>query len=152
MRSNSLALVAASALMLAGCGGPTFSLLKPVYPEAGNPLYATKVDNLQPTFRWEAAKEPGVVYDFILYECIGEYIDRMVGRELYYREGLTATEHQIEYTLVPGKEYFWTVRLREGDKVSGWATYNYTPTMADSLIHSDVTGRNLYFLIATPKK
>ncbi len=153
MRRYSLALVAALALVLAGCGGTAFPLLKPVYPEAGNPVSPNEVDSLQPTFRWEPAKEPDMSYDFILYECIKttdiwKGTSRTMGRELYYREGLTVTEHRIEDPLAPGKEYFWSVRLRKEDKVSRWAVYHYQP----DIFLGGVAVRNYPFLFKTPGK
>jgi hypothetical protein len=70
-------------LGLLGC--TTFSGVKPIYPDVGNPNYLSSVDSLQPTFRWEAVPD-AESYDFIIYESIKtesfwEGSKRSVGRE-----------------------------------------------------------------------
>jgi hypothetical protein len=32
----------------------------------------------------------------------------------------------VKVPLKPATEYYWTVRIRRGDKVSAWSTYDYT--------------------------
>lgn len=136
-------------LLLIGC--TSFSGIKPYYPKVGDPNYPTKVDSLQPTFKWKSS--PGAeAYDFIIYECIvtkdiWETTMRTVGREVYYREGLKETQHSIEEPLKPKCEYYWSVRIRQGQKVSDWSLYNYYLYMGVA----DVSGNNLPFSFQTPE-
>jgi hypothetical protein len=84
---------------------------------------------LQPTFRWEASSD-AESYDFVIYEGIKtesfwEGTKRTVGREVYYRERLQGTEHQVDEPLKPDAEYYWSVRTRRDSRVSRWSLYNY---------------------------
>ncbi len=138
-------------LVLVGC--TSFSDIKPLSPEVGNPNFPKQAENLQPTFKWEAAQRSGVTYDLIVYEGIKvesfwEGVKRSVGKEIYYKEGLTKTEHKIEIPLEPGREYYWTVRTRQGDKVSSWAKYDYTLFLGTAYMR---TG-NRPFVFKTPEK
>jgi hypothetical protein len=117
------------AFVMSSC--TSFRGVKPLYPEPGNPGLPSKVDSLQPTFRWEPSSDAGVTYDFIVYECLKvsnwlKGTKRSVGREIYYRQGLNSTEHKIEEPLKPDSEYFWSIRTRQGEKVSSWSLYDYT--------------------------
>lgn len=152
MRLAAIVILAFS-LLLEGCGGAVFPLVRPVYPEPGSPAWPQQVDSLQPTFRWEPAKETDVAYDLIVYECIKtedfwKGKSRTVGREVYYRKGLTATEHRLEEPLAPAREYYWSVRLRKGDLVSRWSVYHYQP----NLLIGGTAVMNSPFLFATPGK
>lgn len=135
-------------LIMASC--TSFRGVKPLYPEPGHPGSPPKVDSLQPTFRWETASTSGATYDFIIYECLKvsdwKGTKRSVGREIYYREGLTATEHQIEEPLKPHSEYYWSIRTRHGDKVSTWALYDYTLFLGTAYMKA----KNQPFLFKTP--
>ena len=138
-------------VILIGC--TTFKGLNPVYPAVGNPNYPKMVDSLQPTFCWESSPEPGVIYDLIVYEGIKEEsfwkgTKRAVGREVYYREGLKATEHKIEESLMPGTEYYWSLRIRRGQKVSDWSVYDYFLFLGSGYVNKN----NYPFGFKTPKK
>jgi hypothetical protein len=136
-------------VVLAGCA--TYKGIKPIYPEVGHPNMPKVVDSLQPTFRWEPVPERGATYDFIVYECIKDDDfwkgpRRAVGREIYYREGLNQTEHKIEESLKPNREYFWSVRLRHGQFAQSWSLYNYELFLGTAYMHA----KNLPFLFETP--
>jgi len=110
------------------------------------------VESLQPTFRWEASPEPGVLYDFIVYEGIKvesfwEGTKRSVGREVYYRQGLKMAEHKIEEPLKPDTEYYWSVRTRRGNRVSEWAIYDYTLFLGTAYMRAS----NRPFVFKTPE-
>lgn len=114
-------------LALLGC--TTYSGVKPIYPDVGNPNWPTVVDGLQPTFQWEAHPD-AESYDFIIYEGIKTQsffggTKWAVGREVYYREGLQSTKHQVDQPLKPSTEYYWSVRTRRGSIVSRWSLYDY---------------------------
>jgi hypothetical protein len=136
-------------LGLLGC--TTFSGVKPIYPDVGNPNYLSSVDSLQPTFRWEAVPD-AESYDFIIYESIKtesfwEGSKRSVGREVYYREELQGTEHRIEEPLRPNSEYYWSVRIRRGPEVSRWSLYHYQLFLGTGY----VSATNQPFGFKTPK-
>lgn len=130
----------AALLVLAGCAVEApVSGFRPVNPEltysmnvtraAGDILDWTKVDSLQPTFRWEpfpgthqaydgarivpfvvVEKESvrDVTYDFKIWT-----VARGAPRELAYeREGLTEPSHHLERPLQPDTKYYWSVRAR----------------------------------------
>lgn len=139
-----------SVILFLGC--TSFKGIKPIYPAVGNPNMPKAVDSLTPTFRWEPSKEPGVTYDFVVYEGIKEETfrkgtKRAVGRQIYYREGLTGTEHVIEEPLNPDSEYYWSVRTRIGDAVSQWSIYDYTLFLGTAYMHAG----NAPFIFRTPK-
>jgi hypothetical protein len=140
----------ACALWLAGC--TSFTGVKPVFPEVGNPNYPSAIDTLRPTFEWQAA--PGAdSYDLIVYEGIKdesfwEGTKRAVGPEVYYREALPSNRHTIEQDLAPGTEYYWSVRVRKGGKASEWSNYDYTLFLGTAYMHAG----NRFFVFHTPEK
>jgi len=154
MKRN-ICLFVMSAFVLIGCA-TSFSGLEPLYPKAGHPKFPTTIESLQPTFRWKPLPESDVTYDFVIYQCIisvvkfrgGEGVTRTVGPEIYYREGLKEAEHKIEESLKPDGEYYWSVRKRIGQNVSGWSLYNYTLVLPTGVQQAT----NLPFLFKTPKE
>lgn len=149
MRMSRLAIIV-SLVVLAGC--TSFGNIKPIYPEVGNPNFPKETQSLQPTFRWEAVKSTGATYDLIVYqgiktESFWEGVKRSIGEEIYYREGLTQTEHKLEEPLQPGKEYYWTVRVRHGDQTSEWAKYDYTLFLGTAYMKAG----NQPFIFKTPE-
>jgi len=87
---------------------------------------------VRPTFRWQPFGE-ATTYDLIIYESLeatydeGLYIrsTSLVGKRIYYREGLTETEHTVEEPLLAGRKYVWSVRAHQNDRVTPWATYSF---------------------------
>ncbi len=132
--------VLAGLLALQACGvfgSTTIHGVTPIYPEVSSST-PTKVDSLQPTFRWEAVIEPDVRYDFIIYErrqisALGGWTPYQagfqntfmaIGREAYYREGLEKPEHRVDVPLRPTMRYFWSIRVRRGEDVSEWSRFD----------------------------
>ncbi len=96
----------------------------PISPRPIAKLSPTAVETLQPTFRWKPAAEGDVRYDFIILEShphVRHPFNGVVGREVYYREGLQEPEHTLEVSLQPDREYYWSVRVRHGQEVSEWS-------------------------------
>lgn len=145
---TSIWISAVLALLLIGC--TTASGVTPVHPEIGNPNRPSVVKSLQPSFEWKAL--PGAeAYDLIVYECIKtesfwQGTSRTVGREVYYREGLTGTRHRIEQDLKPDMEYYWSVRTRSGGRVSEWSVYDYTVFLGTGMYQAT----NALFIFKTP--
>ncbi|MDT8421620.1 MAG: hypothetical protein RQ754_14430 [Desulfuromonadales bacterium] len=141
------------AICLVASGCTSFSGLKPVYPDVGNPNMPKQIDSLQPTFKWEASAGSDATYDLIVYEGIKiesfwEGVKRSVGKEIYYKEGLGITEHMIEKPLEPAREYYWTVRTRHGNNVSDWAKYDYTLFLGTAYLKAG----NQPFIFRTPSQ
>ena len=106
-------------------GWTWFSGLQAECPKrSGNikdPYWAT-VDDLQPTFRWQAfprdvdiaadratmERVRDVEYDLV----IAQWDNGGVNRVVYRRSALASNAHQIETALEPAKRYLWTVRAR----------------------------------------
>lgn len=138
-------------LMLTGCSR-TFNVVKPVYPGIGSPPnFLTSVEDLQPTFKWEAAAEPGVSYDLVIYEIVVARtswdVKRSVGEKVYYKEALLETEHRITEPLQPGKEYCWSIRTRRGSLVSDWSRYDQFVFFGTG--YSQI--KNAFFMFKTKK-
>ncbi len=114
-------------LALVACSTVTIHGVTPISPEPGISGWTarpTAVESLQPTFRWEPVGERDARYDFVIYESHSVF--KAVGREVYYREGLTEPEHTLEVPLQPNREYYWSVRVRRGEEVSEWSRFDYT--------------------------
>jgi len=115
-------------LALVACSTVTIHGVTPISPEPGSFDWTgrpTAVESLQPTFRWEPVDERDARYDFVIYES-HSVLFAAVGREVYYREGLTEPEHTLEVPLQPNREYYWSVRVRRGEEVSEWSRFDYT--------------------------
>ena len=142
--------LAAALILVAIAGCTQFSGVKPVYPSVGNPHSPPVVDSLQPTLSWEPMR--GVTsYDLIIYqgvktESFARGTKRSVGPEVYYRQGLTGTSHKVEITLKPSQEYYWSVRGRDGNKVTRWSLYDYSLLLGLGY----VSFHNQPFLFVTP--
>jgi hypothetical protein len=93
------------------------------------------------------------VYDFAIWEkgvttpsgISGTTVEW--GPTLYRREGLTRPEHTVELPLGPDAMYFWSVRIRTGDQVTAWGTYDYT----SFAVVTTVSGHNWRYPFRTPK-
>ena len=122
-----------------------FSGVSVVEPEIGN-----TVKDLQPLIKWEQSSRADVTYDVIIYEGlkVKSSNQRMVGKMVYYRENLPDTQHKVEETLKPSQDYYWSVRVRQGNTVSSWSLYNYFAFYGVGYS----AGSNLPFLFKTPEK
>jgi len=129
----------------------TFHSVVPIYPEVANPYYPATVDSLQPTLRWKPWPGVDMRYDLIIYESIkveafGQAKEQTQLRRVYYREGLEETAHRLEAPLQPNTQYFWSVRVRSGEKVSGWSLYDRIFFMPYGYVRT----YNRYFTFKTP--
>ena len=119
----------ATGILLCTAACTRFYGLEPLEPGVGRPSHYKKVDSLQPTLAWRAAPEPGARYDLVI--CPSESATIRVGHTgtpgdaVYYREGIEHTSHRVETPLAPRTKYLWSVRVRTGQGVSDWSTYNY---------------------------
>lgn len=116
--------------LMTGC--VAFHSITPINPPVGNPnLNPARVVSLQPDLIWESSPDTAAIYDLIVYECLKEEsfwkgVRRSVGDQVYYRDGIQGNTHKIEIVLKPYTEYYWSVRIRNGNKISEWSRYDYT--------------------------
>ncbi len=152
-------------LGLNGCAFPLPNVIhgvKPIYPES---RLITRyfvgsyvVDNLTPTFRWEPAPDAEATYDFIIYERIGTGLlllgppSGSIGKEVYYRQGLTTPEHQVSEPLQASSRYYWSVRVRRGEQVSDWSRFDQRLCVAFPLPGAGACGTEEwpFFMFETP--
>jgi hypothetical protein len=141
-----------AALALAAC--TTFHGVRPTDPGQGNPAWPPMIDSLQPTLRWVPAGGPETTYDLVIYEGVGQARDfwhsesRVPGTIVYYREELPAAAHKLEQPLEYDKLYFWSVRTRNGDRISAWSKYDW----ALFLVLAFRGARDVTFTFRTPSK
>jgi len=108
-----------------------FRGVTPVSPEVGQSGFPVS-NTLMPEFRWKGCKRGDVSYDLVLYEAAAYAVggatipSYMRGRVAAYVEDLKQPRWQPETPLKPDTRYFWSVRLREGDTVSGWSTQSHS--------------------------
>jgi len=141
-------------LFLSGCTIHTYKGgIEPISPGMNTfgKEYET-VDSLTPTFRWKSDAKSSCTYDFGIWD-VGESLPHgtgtmvMRGPALYYKEALFQPEHTVEIPLGPDTLYFWSVRTRCDNKVSSWATRDYSRW----LIVASSTGQNWPYSFKTPK-
>ena len=93
----------------------------PIYPKLPHLILGSRtVESLRPTFRWEPSRETNATYDVVVYEMLDSWVP---GKEVYYREGIVLAEHQMQKPLQPNSAYYWSVRVRRGEDVSGWSRF-----------------------------
>lgn len=136
-------------LFLTGCS--TYHVVRPMFPETSNPHKEPgQVSSLQPLLSWEPSDEIAVSYDIIIFEVIVDsstrkVIKRTPGARIYYRENLFGNSHVVQAVLKPDTEYCWSLRIRKGDRISEWASYDYRSFMIlDSKINDS------YYRFKTP--
>jgi hypothetical protein len=103
----------------------TWSMVMAVQPQATDPFSPPVVESLQPVLVWIPSRQKDVLYDLVIHECSLRRGRVEVGEQIYYREGLSATEHKVETSLEPNRTYSWSVRLRHADNASEWSRYDY---------------------------
>lgn len=137
-----------SLLTLMACSQTTIHGITPILPTAELSYWTRirEVKSLQPTFRWEPVTDSTAHYDFIVLESYGS--EAVVGRIVYYREGLEEPEHTLEVSLQPDREYYWSVRVRRGEEVSKWSRFDYWALTAYGRSHYEFP----FFRFRTPSK
>lgn len=102
----------------------TYQGVQPLEPQGtadGFPL----TQKLAPLLQWTPSNKAGVSYDVAIYESMmltygtgRQGNARLRGTLVDYAEGLSQPMYSPVQALQPGKQYEWTVRLRNGDTVS----------------------------------
>ncbi len=129
--------------MLSGCiSSVSFTGITPIYPKARGQT----VENLQPTLQWKPSGNSNVTYDVIIYEVIVGEERYMAGPVIIQRNNLPASSYKVEKPLKPNTNYFWSVRIRQGNRTSQWSRHNYTLHVPYGWQRSS----NQYFTFRTP--
>lgn len=108
-----------------------FRGVTPISPEVTQSGFPTAND-LLPEFRWKGCPRSEVTYDLILYEAAAYAVggalvpSYMKGRVVTYVEDLAQPFWRPDKPLKPDTRYFWSVRFRDGDTVSGWSTQSHS--------------------------
>jgi hypothetical protein len=113
-------------LLFNAYGCTTYHGLRPMNPTVGNPGSPNTVPSLQPVLEWEPSQGTEVTYDVVVVEGLEGGRLYNPGRTVFYRERITENKVKIEPPLVLDSVYWWTVRTRNGDKVSEWSRYDFT--------------------------
>jgi hypothetical protein len=102
--------------------------ISPDVTQSGFPV----ANDLMPVFRWKGCPKSDVSYDLILYEAAAYAVggamvpSYMRGRVVAYAQDLKESQWKPEAPLKPDTRYIWSVRLREGQTVSGWSTQSHS--------------------------
>lgn len=123
----------------------------PLQPDATAWSFS-EVRTLTPLLEWQPPRRSGLAYDVAIYESLSfsfgwRSVSGLRGTRVAYAEGL----REPRYTpppLKPGKQYEWTVRLRNGETVSEWSTTGYAFWAV--VAWGSSSGR--FFGIATPQQ
>ncbi len=151
-----LAVLAAGLLGLTSCAWWTniHGEVTPTSPKAANCFSngPTRVESVRPAFRWEPVAEPDAQYDFIIFEAhkFTLWPWWIIGREVYYREGIPEPEHRLDDPLQPQTYYFWSVRVRREGHVSEWAWVSCTQVALGP--HPGGSRTLLFFILKTPSE
>lgn len=102
--------------------------VRPTEPERSG-VRQLPVASLTPRLAWTPSPRVGVSYDVAVYESVALVNVpgglRTRGQLVSYVEDLMTPSHQVTEPLRPGRQYAWSVRLRDGDTVSTWSTSGY---------------------------
>ena len=133
-----------TSLLISGCfsmprsyGTIWHSNLEPIYP-AMNYSYADRyrtIDTLTPELKWTGPKKLGQTCDLCIWKADAETaINHYAGYQwttnanwgtvVYYTNNLVENFHQVNRPLEPNTTYNWAVRIRDGEKVSAWSSFN----------------------------
>lgn len=131
-RCKTLLAMGLAVSVLSSCTSIAFPVITPVSPRPSVDNHYPRAESVRPTFQWQSLGE-ATTYDVVVYESHeatygeGLYIrsTSLVGKRIYYREGLTQTEHTVEEPLLAGRRYVWSVRAHQNDRVTPWATYSF---------------------------
>jgi len=111
-------------------------------------------ENLTPLLEWKPSTMEKMTYDVVVFESLSftygvlDSVSNMPGARVAYAEGLREPRYALPTPLKPGKEYLWTVRVRDGDAVSTWSTTRYFAF----LLVAKLRGSGQYFGFATPDR
>ena len=94
------------------------------------------IDTLTPELKWTDIKKPGQTYDLCIWKADGGTAINYYGgyqwttnaaswgTPVYSTNNIAENFHQIDRPLEPNAYYNWAVRIRDGEKVSAWSSFN----------------------------
>ena len=137
--------------------GKSFKGVIPINPEATFGRFKTKANSLKPSFEWQPSRQKNLTYDLIIYEATAYYWHTshmhgssktyIPGRFVLLKEDIKEPNYTLATELKPGTNYFWSVRLREDNKVSTWSKFNYRYYF----VIGATWGSGQWFTFSTPK-
>jgi len=127
-----------------------YSGVTPVSPEIANQGFP-QTDSLSPLFKWQPSSKQRITYDFVVYEAASYSVSGMdrqylEGRLVAYKENIKDPFLKLKEPLSPKTKYYWSVRMRDGDKVSRWSSFSYK----SFLIFAITSGYGKSFVFSTP--
>lgn len=144
-----LNVVLLASLVLNTYGCATYHGVRAISPMVRYPGSPYTVSSLQPVLEWAPSEAKDTTYDVIVVEQLNDAQNHKLfnpGRTVFYREGITETKVKIEPPLVLDTLYWWTVRSRNGGKVSEWSRYDFTASYG--YVH--MTSKNYPYPFRTP--
>lgn len=130
-----------------------FRGVEPLEPLGAAGQYPVTQD-LMPVLQWKPTSRQGVTYDIEIYESLtlrrglGGGSSSLRGARIVHVEGLREPRYKLATPLPPGRQFQWTVRLRNGDTVSTWSTTSHFVF----LLVAASRGAGQYFGFNTPDK
>lgn len=110
-------------LLVCGCVGKmSYPTIEPISfkPSGMSPNGAVDVDSLTPTFKWKRPPEDVMQPMDLAVWYVGK--DGTPGELFYSEAAFLGSEHTMKTPLVPGLEYFWSVKRHDS---TVWATASY---------------------------
>ena len=127
--------------------------VRPVRPAMDGTVSSAN-GGLIPTLEWVASGNARVTYDLTVHEVV-RYMygglfgpNKMPGPRTIYRENLPGPKFRVPAPLKPGATYYWSVRLRQADRITQWSRRK----ISTNPIVARGTGNNPWFTFETPAK
>jgi hypothetical protein len=122
--------------------------VEPVLPVGALTGYPI-VPDLTPLLEWKPSIWKHFTYDVAIYESLligAPGAPRVRGALVTYAQGLIEPRFKVSEPLEAGKNYEWSVRLRDDDTVSTWSVTNYFVFF----VVGSVSSRGQWFGLSTP--
>jgi hypothetical protein len=156
IKISRLTILGFSALFFIGCVSPrsyNFWGIGGLYPINPGMNYGyfdryRTIDTLSPELKWHDVKKPNQTYDVGIWETPYRSIDDIKkkagqadtswGIFIYQTNNIPTNYFQLPISLKPDTYYNWSVRVREGNKVSRWSSFSQDVDYASVIIaHND---------------
>ena len=106
------------------------------------------IDTLSPELKWKDEKKPNQTYDVGIWETPYRSIDDIKKKSgqaneswgifIYQTNNISTNYFQLPLRLEPNTYYNWSVRVREGNKVSRWSSFSQDVDYASLIVaHND---------------
>lgn len=100
----------------------------PISPRASTSF--PPLSTLTPRLQWQPAGNGTFSYDVVVYEAASWVLNgiqrhQFPGHVAVYAENVAQPSLALTTPLEPDTRYYWSVRLRDGDRVSTWSSHGY---------------------------